>query len=265
LRDWLRAQDIPWVDDPSNDDQRFDRVRARNALAELDRFGVSAEALSRIAGHMRDARDALDYAAEELAEKAAQWGNCGELRIALAPLRAAPPELVRRLMRAALTRVSGAAYGPRAEAEASLISNIMGLKLGGGRSLHGCLIRPEGPAGIMLTREFVAVSLSRVELDCASCLWDGRFRLQVRAKPSDAHLAPVGEAGIAHLAKLDRMGVWQAPADWIKAPVSARLSTPALWQGQTLCAAPLAGFGDSLTAEFAFLEKNWVYPPQESA
>ncbi|WP_246328798.1 ATP-binding protein [Brevundimonas lenta] len=33
LRDWLRARDAAWIDDPANDDPRFARSRARRALA----------------------------------------------------------------------------------------------------------------------------------------------------------------------------------------------------------------------------------------
>ena len=33
LRDWLRAREISWIEDPANDDLRFARARARRALA----------------------------------------------------------------------------------------------------------------------------------------------------------------------------------------------------------------------------------------
>ena len=35
LRDWLRARGIGWADDPSNDNDAFDRVRARKALVQF--------------------------------------------------------------------------------------------------------------------------------------------------------------------------------------------------------------------------------------
>ncbi|MBN2527909.1 MAG: tRNA lysidine(34) synthetase TilS [Deltaproteobacteria bacterium] len=35
LREWLCAQDIPWVEDPSNENMRFARVQARKLLPEL--------------------------------------------------------------------------------------------------------------------------------------------------------------------------------------------------------------------------------------
>lgn len=50
------------ADDPSNADDRYDRVRLRKALASADWIDVSAVAAS--AGHLADADAALDWAAE---------------------------------------------------------------------------------------------------------------------------------------------------------------------------------------------------------
>src|SRR5690606_36099049 len=36
IRDWLRARDESWIDDPANEDQRFARARARSTLSSPD-------------------------------------------------------------------------------------------------------------------------------------------------------------------------------------------------------------------------------------
>ena len=45
LRAWLNAQDIDWCDDPSNDDPRFDRVRARQMFDQLETLGLTCKRL----------------------------------------------------------------------------------------------------------------------------------------------------------------------------------------------------------------------------
>lgn len=73
---WRRAellaitldQDIPFIDDPSNGDHRFDRARLRHALA--DQNLIDAEAASRAAQHLADAEDALEWA---VAQAIAAW------------------------------------------------------------------------------------------------------------------------------------------------------------------------------------------------
>ena len=51
LRDWLRARGIGWAEDPSNRNEDFERIRARNALAALGlplpQLAQSAEANER--------------------------------------------------------------------------------------------------------------------------------------------------------------------------------------------------------------------------
>ncbi|MFN3260410.1 MAG: tRNA lysidine(34) synthetase TilS [Pikeienuella sp.] len=250
LRAFLEARGAGWVEDPSNEDLRFDRVRARRSLEALDPLGLTAEGLSSTAARMRSAREALDHAAAALAEEAAREGACGEMRLAVAPLRAAPTELSRRLLRAALARVSGAEYGARAEAEAALMSAILSWRLGGGRSLHGCLIRPDGPSHVMLAREAAAVDPAPASLPEGGAIWDGRFFLAARAGENGL-VAPLGEAGARRLTEMAATGEWRAPAHWRAAPQAARITTPALWRGEALAAAPLAGWGEGLTARRA--------------
>ena len=65
-RESLRAQGLAWWDDPMNDDPAFTRVRARRALADLERDlgpGVAA-ALARTASLLRDDADQLDGEAD---------------------------------------------------------------------------------------------------------------------------------------------------------------------------------------------------------
>lgn len=63
----VQAQGIAWWDDPMNDDPAYARVRARQALADLERDlgpGVTA-ALARTADHLREDADLLDALADE--------------------------------------------------------------------------------------------------------------------------------------------------------------------------------------------------------
>lgn len=245
LRDWLRSREITWIDDPSNDDLRFDRVKARRALVGLSDLGITAQGLTKTAEHMQQARGALDHAAGALAAEATRWGACGEFYLSLSPYRAAPPEIQRRLLRAALVRTAGANYGPRADAEQKLLSAILSLRLGGGRSLHGCLIRPNGFDGVVITREAAATKPGQCPL------WDGRFEVKTTKQDEGATIVALGETGARHLSKLEADGIWIPPSDWSAAPRAARLTTPALFHDDMLIAAPIAAYGDALNARFA--------------
>lgn len=84
--------------DPSNTDERFERVRVRHALAEADWLDPAALAAS--AAHLGEADEALDWVAESLA-LARVTDDSEALRIDAAGL---PPELQRRLLKIAFAR-----------------------------------------------------------------------------------------------------------------------------------------------------------------
>ena len=143
LRDWLAAQGVTWADDPSNDDPRFDRVRARQALAALAPLGVTAEGLAATADRLRTQRRVLETAMESLAAGARRWTADGA-EIDRAALAAAETDTAHRLLADTLMRLSGAPYPPRGAALARLAAAIRDGTPG--TTLSGCLIRADGPA-----------------------------------------------------------------------------------------------------------------------
>src|SRR5690606_32762896 len=66
----LAAGAIPFADDPSNRDRRFERVRVREALDALETLGLTREALQRSARRLQSAREVLELAADELEDRA---------------------------------------------------------------------------------------------------------------------------------------------------------------------------------------------------
>ena len=89
----LEAAGLEWIEDPSNQNERFERVRVRRALARLESLGITADRLALTARRMRRARAALDAATSELLERALELGPAGDCRIAADALRRAPTRL----------------------------------------------------------------------------------------------------------------------------------------------------------------------------
>jgi tRNA(Ile)-lysidine synthase len=214
LRHWLRGQGIGWVDDPSNDNDRFSRVKARRALAVLAPLGITAEGLAGVARHLAQAQEALavqvQAAGRHLREAA------GALHVDAA-LWTEPEEVRRQLVVAAMAWLSGAAYAPRA---ADLARFIAAMQAGRDATLAGCRHRKG-----WLLREAQAVGGPvPVGQD-----WDGRWGVA----GAEGEVRALGAAGLR-----------QCP-DWRATGLPRQVLevTPAVWQGDRLIAAPLAGFG----------------------
>ena len=233
LRAYLRSLGQEWIDDPSNDDLRFDRVKAREALAHLAPLGLTPERLARTAAHMARAADALEDTLDAWAARHMALRPTGEVRIDRGPFAALPEELRLRLLARALGLASGRIYRPRFDALKPLAA---GLAAGSdcARSLHGCLVRIGGE-NVEVFREPAAVARP-APVAAGAADWDGRWRVTGETTAEDGlSVAALGERG---LTLVDPAATGD---DWRAAPRLARLTTPAVWQGDRLVAAPLAG------------------------
>ncbi len=233
LRDYLRLQNVSWIDDPSNDDLAFARVRARQVLAALEPLGIDAATLSEVAVNMSQARTALDWQTFLVARDIASV-DAGAVVLCERQLRLQPDEIQRRLIVQALNWVSGAHYPPRSAAVAHLQS---ALRRGMAGTVDGCHARRvEGR--IWIFRELNAVKDEQATLDM---LWDQRWRLSPPKAQHSWHDVTVRALG--------DNGIEQCP-DWRASgrPHAVLLSTPAVWRGTEVVAAPLANWSQNWQA-----------------
>jgi tRNA(Ile)-lysidine synthase len=232
LRDYLKATGISWIEDPSNHDQRFDRIKTREALSGLQKIGITAETLSRVAGNLTQAREALAQYAQESARKVVQVDD-GDLCIDRTGFAALPEEIRRRVLVSAIGWVASNEYAPRQSAVEQGIAAILS---GQTTTVGGCLLLAK--AG----KTWVCRELSAIDKESAEpgMLWDHRWRLTGPAIPG-TQIRALADHGIRQL------------EDWRNSgkPRAVLAATPAVWIENTLIAAPLAGFSNQWTAELS--------------
>jgi tRNA(Ile)-lysidine synthase len=184
-----------WIEDPSNEDTRFARVRIRILLHALAKEGVTAERLAATAHHMRRARLALDLAADDLAGQAARLDSAGFCSIGRDLLLAAPAETALRLLARALMAVAGSPYRPRLERLERLCWALSDTEKGRW-TLAGCRISLNR-GRIVIWREAGRAGLPEITLKPGgSALWDGRYRVEIgRKAPGPVTVRALGEEG----------------------------------------------------------------------
>ena len=229
LREYLLGIGGAWVEDPSNDNPRFDRVRVRKALAVLAPLGITAERLGEVAAHLAEARDALD-AVTEAAARRVLHDLAGAVRFDAAWVGESA-EVQRRLVLRVIATIAPHDYGPRGPAVQALRERLLAGKPG---VLAGCrFVVQRGQ--LWACREARAVA----GLVCdQGQVWDGRWRLD---GPKGAQVRALG-AGLALCPDWRAVGV----------PRAALLASPSLWLGDSLIAAPHAGFGTGYSANPLF-------------
>lgn len=222
LRAWLRAEGIGWIDDPSNDDSRFDRVRARRLLENCADLGVTASGLAETAERMAAAAKVLDAQAVAAsiqfmrAEAGAIWFEDG--------LWGLPDDTRWRLLAAAHCQVSGNLYRPRI---AALRQGETAVRSGRAHTLHGCIMVPEAD-GVRIQPELKVLTGIGGTIPGPWASW------HISGPQCDTgQCGPLGPKGLAELADWRTLGL----------PYDLAQTLPGIWRDEFLLGAPLFGLG----------------------
>ena len=187
----LAAQGQAWIEEPSNRDRRYARVRLRCSATLLIREGLTPARLAATAQRLGRARAALEAEVAELLAEAAVLHSAGFARLDAAPLSAAPPEIGLRALARLVTTVGGNIYPPRHERLERLFA-LLSQGLDSGRTLGGCRFLPKRGT-ILVCREPSAVAPPSTLAPGASVRWDGRFVARLStAAPEGLSLGALG-------------------------------------------------------------------------
>lgn len=237
LRHVLIARDISWIEDPTNADPAYDRVRARQALVHLEDLGITARGLSRVADHLAEVRTSLYWYVFLAAQTHARFQS-GDVFVSRKGFRTLTRDVSRRLLQQVLKWISGAEYAPRGRAMDLMLEAIRG---GTGMTLQGCVMTVLD-CELHFTREERAVAGLRVAV---GQVWDERWRLD---GPDDGP-EDGPDDGACEIAALGESGLAQCP-EWRGAglPEPSLRASPAVWRGRHVVAAPLAGLSNGWKA-----------------
>ena len=179
LRANLRRRGQAWIEDPSNQDPAFARVRLRALMPVFAGVGMDAQRLTRTANAMGRARRALEEATVTLLAGAVEIYPAGYCLVRPDLLRAAPDEVALRALARTLTCVGGAVYPPRFDRLERLHRALAEGRLTSARTLGGCRIGPAGDDRLLVSRERAAMSPAVPVVAGGTLSWDGRFVVEL--------------------------------------------------------------------------------------
>lgn len=232
LKATLRAQGRTWIEDPSNRDPAYERVRLRERRTAAEACGLTSEALGLAAHRMQRAQSALEAATSALEVEAASITPGIATTFARKPFERAPFELRLRLLSRALIRCGGNHPAARLTEIERLVERLDAMT--GAATLGGCLITP-GTGEIAIIREPGRNGLEAIVLKPGMvAIWDNRF---------EASLAAGAPAPVTVRAMTP--GVWCQFKVQLARPraisKAAALTLPAFWHGDDLVALPSPG------------------------
>ena len=222
LRKYLTARGVPWVEDPTNEDLDFERVRTRETLRLLEPLGIDVDTLVDVAKNMALARDALDWQTFLSAKDIAKVSH-GALAVDLRRFRTLPEEIRRRILVGAIGWLGQDVYPPR---RAAVLGALVAIRDGRTVTLGGCQVLRDGDL-VWFCRELNAIEPLSCEVGDA---WDNRWVLTGPEDDPDYEVRALGAAGLLALRDWRESGI----------PRSVLMATPAVWCADELVAAPVA-------------------------
>lgn len=226
LRNTLRQAGLGWCDDPSNENERAERVRVRKQLSLTEKQVLLRQAEMAADERVRQEKAITQELIERQCLMSGGWVALGETLPSMDTL-------------AALIRcIGGSDYLPSLDAVEKLHEKKIPGTLGGVRLLRGKAGEDRREQWLLI-REMAAMQ-SLVPAGENQC-WDRRFVLRYSGANMPSGLM-MGAAG-SGLSRKDRAGL----------PAVLTATLPALWkEGQRLCV-PHLGVGDQkLLAEVSF-------------
>ncbi len=195
LKALLQTEQVPWFEDPSNQDEQFTRVRFRQAQGELDELGLTATKLSDTARRMARAADAIDVWVDEVAEKACTFHSAGPVRFDSSCLEYVPDEIGLRLVGRLVRYISGAAYMPRLAKLEGLYEVLKGGEGARAATLGGvrfALAKPHGDALWFCFREAGRNGMPEIEVKPGDeGIWDARWRFKAAHSAEEFRITSV--------------------------------------------------------------------------
>lgn len=235
----LKAADLEWREDPSNERDDFERVRMRKALGVIAELGITSAAIARSASRLSRARDAVLSETAEAAKQHIHWHDGRFGSIPLDALNGCAEEITIRLLMRLIGAFSGAAPDPRLSEVEALADRIRATTdrdwPARAATLGGCRLdwRPAGDLRVWREAGRASLQSMQIEPGTKSAVWDRRFEITTSPDldgPIDVRA--LGTAGWRAL-KAEHRALSK-----LHLPPGAAATLAACWRGDRLLAVP---------------------------
>lgn len=237
LRTTCHHHDVDWIEDPSNQNDKYLRVRLRQFEELLGQEGLTPSRINLTIQKLEDARQALETVAAQAVASCVVLHPEGYATLKMSEWLVYPRDLQRRILGRALSMIAQHPYPVGFEAIEQTRQELHDAAFAG-KSLAGCEIFP-GQAGEMFVIREAAAAEGRTLVDKAG-LWDGRFSISGFSEEF-LEIGILGDAGLSELRKnINRAGTLEKRLNVL--PFKVKRVLPALWLADNLLAVPHIGY-----------------------
>ena len=171
----LRSTGNEWVDDPTNEDERFERVKIRNNISSLSSFNISSGNLTKTIQRLTRAHESISFFTNLVSQELVELSELGHADVNFDKLRNYPKEIILRVLAKALTDINGGTVS-LSSLEAVFTELIKTERC---KTLNGCQIIPQKNKYVIV-RENRGISPAEIKIN-ERISWDGRFDVHLKS------------------------------------------------------------------------------------
>ena len=218
-----------WIEDPSNKNDKFLRVRIRKMQSKLQKEGFDPKRIIKTIDNLNTAKDSLDFYIFKSEKKYLNFYKEGYATLKSSIFNNEAQEVIFRVIIKAIHFVSGEYYPPRSDSLKGLMKNLLA-KSFKSSTLGGCLIEKNKNI-ISFYREDRNVAVETLNKKKQKTNWDDRFLVNKNFNNQQQFVVKkLGNHGIEYLRK-NKFNDYGN-----KIPVHAKKTLPSFWnnKGQLL-------------------------------
>ena len=211
-----------WIEDPSNLNEKFLRVRIRKMQSKLQKEGFDPKRVLKTIENLNSAKNSLDFYISKSEKKYLIFYKEGYATLKSTIFKNEAPEVIFRVIIKAIHFVSGEYYPPRSDSLKILIKNFLSKKFKSS-TLGGCLIEKNSNT-ISFFREDRNLTSETLDKIKQTKNWDDRFLVYKNFDNKQKFIVKkLGNSGIDYL----RKNKFISSLD--KIPVQAKKTLPSFW------------------------------------
>ena len=113
LRKFLKFNKLNWVEDPTNEDRKYLRVKSRNIISQLRKMGINTDLVVNTSVRMKNAKKVLDDVAVEAFNNFITLKKWGDIEVNKDIFSYCREDTILRTLAGIIKGISGSVYRPR--------------------------------------------------------------------------------------------------------------------------------------------------------